>query len=271
VTEEGTAVSPDVLVEVVDLVKRFGHVTAVDGVSLTIRRGQTFGLVGESGSGKTTLSSMLLALEKPTSGSVRFDGTDLRTLGPRALRSARSRMQLVMQDPIGALNRRKTVGQIVGAPLTVHKWRTPAERRQRVAELLDVVGLGADYVRRYPHELSGGQCQRVGIARALALNPEFVVLDEPVSAIDVAMQAQILNLLRDLQAEFGLTYLFVSHDLAVVRYMASTVGVMHEGKIVELGSRAEVFERPSDAYTRSLIEASPSKLAARRRLAASAP
>jgi ABC-type glutathione transport system ATPase component len=205
---------------------------------------------------------MLLALERPASGSVRFDGTDLSTLGSRALRSLRSRMQLVMQDPLGALNRRKPVGQIVGVPLAVHKWRTGPERRRRVSELLDIVGLGPAYADRYPHELSGGQCQRVGIARALALNPEFVVLDEPVSAVDVAMQAQILNLLRDLQTEFGLTYLFVSHDLAVVRYMASTVGVMNEGRIVELGSRTEVFETPSDAYTRALIGASPSNLAA---------
>lgn len=252
-----------VLVEAVDVVKRFGRVAAVDTVNLQIERGQTFGLVGESGSGKSTLSALLLALEKPTSGTVRFDGVDLATLGTRQLRQLRERMQLVMQDPVGALNRRKTVGQIVGIPLVVHKWKSGDDRKRRVSELLDVVGLGPAYADRYPHELSGGQCQRVGIARALALNPELVVLDEPVSAVDVAMQAQILNLLRDLQTEFGLTYLFVSHDLAVVRYMASTVAVMHEGKIVEMGPRSEVFDNPSAGYTRTLIAASPSNLAGR--------
>lgn len=248
----------DVLVSAVDLVRTFGAVRAVDHVSLRIRRGSTFGLVGESGSGKSTLAALLLALDRPTAGSVTFDGMDLSTLGSRRLRSLRGRMQLVMQDPVGALNRRKTVAQIVGLPLAVHRRESAPARRKRVSELLDVVGLGDAYAGRYPHELSGGQCQRVGIARALALNPELVVLDEPVSAIDVAMQAQILNLLKDLQSRFGLTYLFVSHDLAVVRYMAPWVGVMHHGRIVEQGSRDAVFGHPSDPYTRSLIDAVPS-------------
>lgn len=250
----------EVLVEVDDVVKRFGSLTAVSHVSLTIKRGQTFGLVGESGSGKSTLSSLILALDKPSSGTIRFDGTDLAALSPRNLRVLRERMQLVMQDPVGSLNRRKTVAQIVGVPLSVHRWKTAADRRRRVRELLGLVGLSAAHAERYPHELSGGQCQRVGIARALAVNPDFIVLDEPVSAIDVAMQAQILNLLRDLQAEFGLTYLFVSHDLAVVRYMAPTVAVMQAGSIVESGPREQIFENPVADYTRTLIAASPSNL-----------
>jgi len=255
--------SGDSLVEVTDVVKRFGSVTAVDHVSLQIPRGQTFGLVGESGSGKSTLSGLILALDKPTSGSIRFDGVDPASLNSQRLRALRRRMQLVMQDPVGALNRRKSIGQIIGVPLSVQRWKTPSDRRRRVDDLLELVGLGPAYTRRYPHELSGGQCQRVGIARALAVNPEFIVLDEPVSAVDVAMQAQILNLLRDLQAEFGLTYLFVSHDLAVVRYMASTVAVMQSGQIVETGTREEVFGKPAADYTRTLIAASPANLTAR--------
>jgi ABC-type glutathione transport system ATPase component len=254
------------LVEVIDVVKVFGSTVAVDHVSLQIARGETFGLVGESGSGKSTLASLILALDAPTSGSIRIDGVDPASLNTGELRQMRRRLQLVMQDPVGALNRRKSIGQIVGVPLSVHRWKTPRERRRRVAELLDVVGLGPAYAERYPHELSGGQCQRVGIARALAVNPEFIVLDEPVSAVDVAMQAQILNLLRALQQEFGLTYLFVSHDLAVVRYMASTVAVMQSGRIVEIGTREEVFEHPQAEYTQTLIEASPSALAARKKL-----
>lgn len=251
------------MVELRNVVKRFKSVTAVDHVSLTIPRGQTFGLVGESGSGKSTLSSLILALEQPTTGTVMIDGVDLASLNAQQLRDLRRRMQLVMQDPVGALNRRKTVGQIIGVPLSVHRWNTRADRRQRVAELLELVGLGPVYAQRYPNELSGGQCQRVGIARALALNPEFIVLDEPVSGVDVAIQAQILNLLRALQAEFGLTYLFVSHDLAVVRYMSAAVAVMQSGRIVEIGTRDEIFGTPKSEYTRTLIAASPSNLARR--------
>jgi ABC-type glutathione transport system ATPase component len=250
----------DVLVEVDDVVKRFGSLTAVNHVSLVIRRGETFGLVGESGSGKSTLSSLILALDRPSKGTIRFDGTDLAKLDTKQLRELRKRMQLVMQDPLGALNRRKTVAQIIGLPLSVHRWKSPADRRRRVAELLGLVGLSPVHAERYPHELSGGQCQRVGIGRALAVHPEFIVLDEPVSAIDVAMRAQILNLLRELQAELGLTYLFVSHDLAVVRYMAPTVAVMQAGRIVESGTREQIFGHPTADYTRTLIEASPSNL-----------
>lgn len=248
------------LVVVDNVVRVFGGargLRAVDGVSLSIRRGETFGLVGESGSGKSTLSALILGLDRPTSGRIQIEGTDLATLSRDALRRKRRNMQVVLQDPIGSLNRRKTVGQIVGLPLAVHDGASAGTRHARVAELLDLVGLPASFVNRYPRELSGGQCQRVNIARAIALHPAFVVLDEPVSAVDVAIQAQILNLLRDLQQRLGLTYLFVSHDLAVVRYMAPTIAVMHEGRIVEQGDRDEVFHAPKHAYTRSLIGAVP--------------
>lgn len=258
----GLSTVADALVEAHELVKDYPTGTrAVDKVSLSIGRGETFGLVGESGSGKSTVAALLLALERPTSGRVVFDGVDLAGLRTRQLRSLRRRMQLVLQDPVAALNRRKTVEQIVSLPLVVHEKVSARERQLRVAELLDLVGLPASFVHRYPRELSGGQCQRVGIARALALQPDFVVLDESVSAVDVAMQAQILNLLRGLQREFGLTYLFVSHDLAVVRYMAPTIAVMQSGVIVETGSREQIFSAPAHPYTRSLIAAAPSALA----------
>ncbi|WP_419992572.1 ABC transporter ATP-binding protein [Streptomyces boninensis] len=253
--------SADVLVEARDLTKVFrtdsGPVRAVDGVSFAIGRGETFGLVGESGSGKSTTAALLLALDRPTSGSVTFEGRDIFRLSAGDLRRQRRQMQMVFQDPVAALNRRKTVGQIVGLPLEIHEGASGAEKRARVAELLDLVGLPESFAGRYPHELSGGQCQRVGIARAIALNPSFVILDEAVSAIDVAIQAQILNLFRSLQKRLGLTYLFVSHDLAVVRYMAPTVAVMHQGKIVEQGSREQIFSDPRHEYTRSLIAAVP--------------
>lgn len=257
----------EVLVEGRGLVKIFpsSGARAVDGVDIAIRRGETFGLVGESGSGKSTMAALLLGLARPTAGTVLFDGIDLGRQRAGALRALRRRMQLVMQDPVAALNRRKTVEHTVGLPLAVHDRMPASARRARVAELLDVVGLPRGFAERYPDELSGGQCQRVGIARALALRPDFVVLDESVSAIDVAMQAQILNLLRDLQREFGLTYLFVSHDLAVVHYMASTVAVMHRGRVVESGSREAIFKSPSHPYTQSLIAAAPASLAAHRR------
>lgn len=232
-------------------------VRAVDGVSFEVQRGETFGLVGESGSGKSTVARLLLRLEKPTTGRVVFDGTDLTRLGDRELRRQRRHMQLVFQDPFGALNRRKTVEQIIGLPLKVHLGLKGEARTNRIHELLDLVGLRPELASRYPHQMSGGQCQRVGIARALALDPEFIVLDEAVSAVDVSIRAQILNLLRDLQQRLGLTYLFVSHDLAIVRYMSTTVAVMYQGRIVETGPRDRLFENPLHPYTHSLMSAIP--------------
>ena len=230
---------------------------AVDDVSLTIARGETFGLVGESGSGKSTLSRLVLGLDRPTAGTVRVAGRDLAALRGRELRAQRSQMQMVLQDPVAALNRRKTIEQIVGLPLQVHQRAGRAARAERVRELLSLVGLPAAFASRYPHELSGGQCQRVGIARAIALEPALIVLDEAVSAVDVSVQAQILNLLRDLQRRLGLTYLFVSHNLAVVRYMSDTVAVMRQGRIVETGPRERLFARPEHPYTRELLAAVP--------------
>lgn len=236
---------------------RHGIHKAVDEVSLTIARGETFGLVGESGSGKSTLSRLVLGLDTPTSGRVRVAGHDLATLRGRALREQRRNMQIVLQDPVASLNRRKTIDQIIGLPLAVHERARGRARAERVRELLGLVGLPAAFASRYPHELSGGQCQRVGIARAISLAPELIVLDEAVSAVDVSIQAQILNLLRDLQGRLGLTYLFVSHNLAVVRYMSDTVAVMQRGVIVETGSREQLFARPRHAYTRELLAAVP--------------
>jgi oligopeptide/dipeptide ABC transporter ATP-binding protein len=234
-------------------------VRAVDGVSLEIGRGETFGLVGESGSGKSTLARLLLRLDTPTSGRVLFDGHDLAQLSTGELRRLRRRMQIVFQDPFSSLNRRKTVGQTVALPLRVHRPELKtAARAERVRELLGLVGLRASHATAYPRELSGGQCQRVSIARALALDPELVVLDEAVSAVDVSIQAQILNLLRELQERLGLTYLFVSHDLAVVRYMSDRLGVMYRGRIVESGTRQRLFEQPLHPYTHALLASIPS-------------
>jgi oligopeptide/dipeptide ABC transporter ATP-binding protein len=233
-------------------------VRAVDDVSLAIRRGETFGLVGESGSGKSTLARLLLRLDRPTGGRVLFDGIDLGALPPSELRRLRWRMQIVFQDPFASLNRRRTVEQTIELPLRVHQSQLGArERAARVRELLDLVGLRPTPAAAYPRELSGGQCQRVSIARALAIRPEFVVLDEAVSAVDVSIQAQILNLLRDLQERLGLTYLFVSHDLSVVRYMSSTIGVMYHGKIVEQGSREQLFTSPRHPCTHALLASIP--------------
>jgi ABC-type oligopeptide transport system ATPase subunit len=249
------------IVKVEGLVKDFGNVRAVDDVSFSIMPGETFGLVGESGSGKSTIAAMLLCLEKPTAGIINFDGTRIDTLSPRKLLRYRRRMQLVMQDPISSLNRCKTVEQIVGLPLLVHENLTVESRRNRVLELLDMVGLPGSFLGRYPHELSGGQCQRVSIARSLAVSPSFLVLDEAVSAVDVLTQAQILNLLNVLQEELGLTYLFVSHDLAVVRYMCSRIAVMRGGKILEISEREQIFSSDAHPYTRELVAASPASLA----------
>jgi peptide/nickel transport system ATP-binding protein len=256
---------PDENMIVVDRLSRHfplgrGHVLrAVDDVSFAIRRGETFGLVGESGSGKSTLARLLLRLDRATSGRVLFDGIDVGALSPHKLRRLRWRMQIVFQDPFASLNRRRTVEQTIETPLRVHQAELKdSERAARVAELLDLVGLRQTHAQAYPRELSGGQCQRVSIARALAIGPDFVVLDEAVSAVDVSIQAQILNLLRDLQERLGLTYLFVSHDLSVVRYMANTIGVMYHGKIVELASRERLFTSPRHPCTHALLASIPS-------------
>jgi oligopeptide transport system ATP-binding protein len=240
------------------LVERVTHtVNAVDGVTFQIQEGKTLGLVGESGSGKSTTGYCILQLIKPTSGSVRFQGKELTTMGREQVRKMRREMQIVFQDPYSSLDPRMTVGDIVAEPLEVHGVGSRRGRRSRVRELLDVVGFNPDYTNRYPHEFSGGQRQRVGVARALALNPSLIVCDEPVSALDVSIQAQILNLLKDLQRDFGLTYLFISHDLAVVRGMSDDIAVMKDGKIVETGTADEVYEHPKHEYTRALLAAVP--------------
>ncbi len=257
----------DTIVEVRDLKKYFESgglgpiggepVKAVDGVNFDIKRGETLGLVGESGCGKTTLGRTLIQLEKATDGDVRFDGTDVTELSGEDLVAWRRNAQMVFQDPESSLNDRMTVGEIIREPLDVHDWKTPGERRDRVRELLSVVGLQEEHYYRYPHQFSGGQRQRIGIARALALEPEFVVLDEPVSALDVSVQAQVLNLLEDLQEEFNLTYLFIAHDLSVVRHICDRVAVMYLGNIMEIGPTEELFESPSNPYTISLLSAIP--------------
>jgi peptide/nickel transport system ATP-binding protein len=228
---------------------------AVDDISFTIPRGSTLGLVGESGSGKSTTAMIMAGLNKPTSGTVRVDGVDLASLSHRDLRAQRRHMQIVFQDPFSSMDPRMTVGQIVDEPLLVHKMGTRAERRARVTELLDLVGLDGDYLSRYPHQLSGGQAQRVAIARALSLEPALLILDEPVAALDLSIQAQILNLLRDLQARLGLTYLFIGHDLAAVAYVSDQVAVMSRGKIVEIGTMTSIYRSPADPYTRQLLDA----------------
>ncbi len=233
------------------------HVRAVDDVSFEIEAGKTLGLVGESGSGKSTTGYCVLQLLRPTEGSVRFEGEELTRLGREELRRMRREMQIVFQDPYSSLNPRMTVGNIVAEPLLVHAVGTRAGRRQTVRELLDVVGFNPNFTNRYPHEFSGGQRQRIGIARALALNPKLIVCDEPVSALDVSIQAQILNLLKDLQQDFGLTYLFIAHDLAVVRAMSDTIAVMNRGRLVECGPADEVYTRPQEDYTQALLTAVP--------------
>ena len=233
------------------------HVRAVDGVSFEIAPGETLGLVGESGSGKSTTGYCILQLLRPTSGSVQFLGRELTTAGRRELRAARRELQVVFQDPYSSLDPRMTVGNIVAEPLHVHGVGTRRSRRDRARHLLDVVGFNPKFTNRYPHEFSGGQRQRIGVARALALGPKLIVCDEPVSALDVSIQAQILNLLKDLQHEFGLTYLFIAHDLAVVRAMSDRIAVMRQGKIVEAGEANEVYERPTHPYTKQLLAAVP--------------
>jgi peptide/nickel transport system ATP-binding protein/oligopeptide transport system ATP-binding protein len=230
---------------------------AVDHVSLTIEKGESLGLVGESGSGKTTLGRCLLRLVPPTSGKVVFDGIDVLSLEPKALRALRRRMQIVFQDPYGSLNPRMTVGSAVREPIVVHGIATKKDANERVAGLFDEVGMDPSHMDRYPHELSGGQRQRVGIARALSLKPEFIVLDEPVSALDVSVQAQVLNLLADLRRGRGLTYLFIAHDLAVVRHVADRVAVMYLGKLVEVAATSETYSEPLHPYSTSLLSAIP--------------
>jgi oligopeptide transport system ATP-binding protein len=233
------------------------YVKAVDGVSFDIAEGETLGLVGESGSGKSTTGFCVLQLLKPTSGSIVFEGSELTTLGREQLRRVRRELQIVFQDPYSSLNPRMTVGDIVSEPLVVHAIGTKRDRRARVRELLDVVGFNPSYTNRYPHEFSGGQRQRIGIARALALSPKLIVCDEPVSALDVSIQAQILNLLKDLQRDFSLTYLFIAHDLAVVRSMSDRIAVMNRGQLVEIGPAEEVYTNPQDDYTKALLSAVP--------------
>ena len=257
------------LLEVNDLVKHFpiksgilvgrtvGAVRAVDGVSFEIPRGKTMGLVGESGCGKSTLSRTILQLLEPTSGSIKFDGREIAGLGKRGMRPLRREMQMIFQDPYASLNPRKRIGSIIGDQMAIHGMGDGAERRKEVEGLLDRVGLSAEHYNRYPHEFSGGQRQRVGVARALALKPKLIIADEPVSALDVSIQAQIINLLEDLQDEFDLTYLFVAHDLGVVRHVADIVAVMYLGKIVEMGPAEEVYANPVHPYTEALLSAVP--------------
>jgi oligopeptide transport system ATP-binding protein len=275
------------LLEVTDLVKHFpikkgllidrevDQVRAVDGVSFSVARGQTLGLVGESGSGKSTVCRTMLQLLKPTSGSVRFEGQEIAGLSRRELRPLRRQMQMIFQDPYASLNPRKRVGQIVGDPLKLQGIASGSALREQVQELLVRVGLSSEHYDRYPHEFSGGQRQRIGIARAIALKPKLVVADEPVSALDVSIQAQIVNLLDDLQDELGLTYVFVAHDIGVVRHVSDRIAVMHDGKIVEEGTADQVCEHPRDDYTKQLLAAVPipdprESRARRQRAAASA-
>ncbi len=234
-----------------------GEVRAVDDVSLTIEGGETLGLVGESGSGKSTLGRLILRLIEPTSGSIRFDGHDVLAAGYGELRRLRRDMQIIFQDPFGSLDPRLRVEDVIAEPLIIHESLTSEARQTRVAELLRAVGMDESAGRRYPHEFSGGQRQRIGIARALALRPKFIVADEPVSALDVSVGAQIVNLLAQLQREFGLTYLFISHSMPVVRYLATRIAVMYHGHIVETGTTAQMTEEPQHPYTRSLLEATP--------------
>jgi oligopeptide transport system ATP-binding protein len=266
-TTDGAA--GEALLQVQDLVMHFpltqgiifqrkvGAVRAVDGLSFAIRKGETMGLVGESGCGKSTTGRAILQLHRPTSGTVQFEGVELTRLKGEPLRKMRRQMQMIFQDPYASLNPRMTVGSIIGEPLDIHNLAKGKEKQQRVEELLRVVGLNPYFANRYPHEFSGGQRQRIGIARALAVNPSFIVCDEPISALDVSIQAQIINLLEELQDEFGLTYLFIAHDLSVVRHISDRIAVMYLGKIVELADRLDLYENPLHPYTKALLSAVP--------------
>ncbi|MGW2190663.1 ABC transporter ATP-binding protein [Streptomyces sp. NPDC001719] len=260
----------EVILEVRDLVKHYpltqgivlkrqvGAVQAVSGVSFDLRRGETLGIVGESGCGKSTVAKLLVNLERPTSGRISYKGQDITKLSGRALKAVRRNIQMVFQDPYTSLNPRMTVGDIIGEPFEIHPEVAPkGSRRQKVRELLDVVGLNPEHVNRYPHQFSGGQRQRIGIARGLALNPEIIVCDEPVSALDVSVQAQVVNLLERLQAEFDLSYVFIAHDLSVVRHISDRVAVMYLGRLAEVGTDAQIYEHPTHPYTQALLSAVP--------------
>ncbi|MCX4669722.1 dipeptide ABC transporter ATP-binding protein [Streptomyces sp. NBC_01381] len=238
--------------------KQVGAVKAVDGVDFDLGQGETLGIVGESGCGKSTVAKMLVNLERPTAGEIRYKGEDVSKLSGRALKAVRRNIQMVFQDPYTSLNPRMTVGDIIGEPYEIHPEVAPkGSRRGRVQDLLDVVGLNPEYINRYPHQFSGGQRQRIGIARGLALRPEIIVADEPVSALDVSVQAQVVNLLDQLQNEFNLSYVFIAHDLSIVRHISDRVGVMYLGRIVEIGTDEEIYEHPTHPYTQALLSAVP--------------
>ncbi|ADD43791.1 ABC transporter ATP-binding protein [Stackebrandtia nassauensis] len=266
----GTAAAGETVLEVDNLVKHFpiragvvfkkkiGAVKAVDGVSLSLRKGETLGVVGESGCGKSTLAKLLVGLERPTSGGIRVKGEDITRLGRKGLHRLRRNVQMVFQDPYTSLNPRMTVGDIIGEPFVIHPDVVPKSgRRKAIQDLLDVVGLNPDHINRYPHQFSGGQRQRIGIARALALKPEILLCDEPVSALDVSIQGQVINLLEELQDELGLSYIFIAHDLSVVRHIADRVAVMYLGSVAELGTEDEIYESPMHPYTQALLSAVP--------------
>jgi oligopeptide transport system ATP-binding protein len=263
------SVRPDVVLKAENLVKHYpikagvlrrtaGHVKAVDGVSFELYKGETLGIVGESGCGKSTLGRMLMRLEEPTAGKLTFDGVDVYSQKGPNMRRLRRDIQIVFQDPYTSLNPRKTVGDIVGEPFEIHREVVAkGGRRRRVQELLELVGLNPEHINRYPHQFSGGQRQRIGIARGVALNPKVIICDEPVSALDVSVQAQVVNLLEQLQRELGLAYIFIAHDLSVVRHISDRVGVMYLGKLVELGDEDQIYSRPTHPYTQALLSAVP--------------
>ncbi|MFG2568571.1 ABC transporter ATP-binding protein [Streptomyces sp. NPDC048567] len=268
--QESAYAGGEPILEVRDLVKHYpltqgilikkqvGAVKAVDGVTFDLGAGETLGVVGESGCGKSTVARLLVQLEKPTSGAIRYKGEDITKLSGRALKAVRRNIQMVFQDPYTSLNPRMTVGDIIGEPYEIHPEVAPkGSRRRKVQDLLDVVGLNPEYINRYPHQFSGGQRQRIGIARGLALNPEIIVADEPVSALDVSVQAQVVNLLDRLQAEFNLSYVFIAHDLSIVRHISDRVGVMYLGRFVEIGTDAEIYDHPTHPYTQALLSAVP--------------